>query len=187
MAMFAFLGGMFGKKPSEAPAAETEPVEEGAGEAEVAVAPQLFPSLIPWLIVMGAMSIVAIGIGVLVGAMMMSSARRDANNTLAAQQQAAPSASLVGLPPIITNLADPANAWVRLQTSIVIDKTSPTKPEVLAAEIADDILGFMKTVTLAQIGGASGLQHLREDLTERAVIRSRGHVRELILQTLVVQ
>jgi flagellar protein FliL len=42
-------------------------------------------------------------------------------------------------------------------------------------------------VTLAEIGGASGLQHLREDLTERAVIRSQGHVHELILQTLVVQ
>ena len=45
----------------------------------------------------------------------------------------------------------------------------------------------MRTLTLAQIAGASGLQHLREDLNERAAIRSDGRVRELILQTLVVQ
>lgn len=186
MAMFAFLGGMFGKKVLEAPATETEPGEDDANETEVP-APQTFPALIPWLIVMGAMSAVAIGLGVLVGLTMMSTARRDANNAVAAQQGAYTSARLVSLPPIIANLADPANAWVRLQASIVIDKSSSIKPEILAAEIADDILGFMKTMTLSQIGGASGLQHLREDLTERAAIRSRGHVHELVLQTLVVQ
>jgi flagellar FliL protein len=45
----------------------------------------------------------------------------------------------------------------------------------------------MRTLSEAQIGGASGLQHLREDLNERAAIRSGGLVRELIIQTLVVQ
>jgi flagellar protein FliL len=78
-------------------------------------------------------------------------------------------------------------AWIRLQATIVVDNKSTKKPEVLAAEIADDILGYMKTASLAQLGGASGLQHLREDLTERANIRAQGHVRELIIQTLVVQ
>ena len=58
---------------------------------------------------------------------------------------------------------------------------------MLAAQIAEDILAYMKTVTVAQIGGASGLQHLREDLNERASIRSDGHVREFIIQTVVVQ
>jgi flagellar protein FliL len=186
MAMFSFLGRLFRKKPQEPVLAEGEVAEASAGEAE-APAPQLFPALIPWLIVMGGMSVVAIGAGIVVGTIMMSTARRDANNAIAAAQQSFTSSSLIDLPPIVTNLADPANAWVRLQTSIVVDKSSPTKPDVLAAEIADDILGFMKTVTLAEIGGASGLQHLREDLTERAVIRSQGHVHELILQTLVVQ
>lgn len=96
-------------------------------------------------------------------------------------------ANLRELPPIIANLADPPDAWVRLQATIVLDGASTSKPDVLAAQIAEDILGFMRTVTLAQIAGASGLQHLREDLNERATVRSEGHVRELILQTLVVQ
>jgi flagellar FliL protein len=61
------------------------------------------------------------------------------------------------------------------------------KPDLLAAEIGEDLLGFMRTLSVAQIGGASGLQHLREDLNERASTRSEGLVRELIVQTLVVQ
>ena len=96
-------------------------------------------------------------------------------------------ANLRDLPPIIANLADPPDAWVRIQATLVFDGALTQKPDVVAAEIAEDILAFMRTLTLAQIAGASGLQHLREDLNERAAIRSNGRVRELILQTLVVQ
>lgn len=91
------------------------------------------------------------------------------------------------LPPIIANLADPSDSWVRVQASIVFDMKAVPKPDLLAAEIAEDLLGFLRTLSLAQIGGASGLQHLREDLNERASTRSGGLVRELIVQTLVVQ
>ena len=69
----------------------------------------------------------------------------------------------------------------------MFDVKAVQKPDVLAAEIAEDLLGFMRTLSLAQISGASGLQHLREDLSERASTRSGGLVRELIVQTLVVQ
>ena len=95
--------------------------------------------------------------------------------------------SLRQLPPVIANLAEPSDAWVRVQASILFDGKAVQKSDLIAAEIADDILGFMRTLSVAQIGGASGLQHLREDLNERAVIRSGGSVRELIIQTLVIQ
>ncbi len=156
-------------------------------EAAAAPAPQLFPSLLPWLIAMGGISVLAIIIGAVVGLAMASVARRDARAAVLATQPAYSNVSLVDLPPVITNLADPTSAWVRLEAAVVVDKQTTTKPDVLGAEIADDILGFMKTLSLSQIGGASGLQHLREDLSERASIRSQGHVRELIIQTLVVQ
>jgi len=42
-------------------------------------------------------------------------------------------------------------------------------------------------LTIVQLQGGSGLQSLREDLNERVAIRSEGHVRELIIETLVVQ
>ncbi len=42
-------------------------------------------------------------------------------------------------------------------------------------------------MTLKQLEGPIGLQAIREDLNERAAIRSEGKVRELVIRTLVVQ
>src|ERR1700722_1368418 len=108
-------------------------------EAAAAPAPQLFPSLLPWLIAMGGVSVVAIIIGAGVGLGMASVARRDAQAAVIAAQPTYSGVSLVDLPPVITTLADPANAWVRLQAAVVVDKETTTKPDVLGAEIADDI------------------------------------------------
>lgn len=138
------------------------------------------------------LTVIAAGIGGVFGIELVARVK-NAEQTHASSAAAGPpprygaGASLLDLPPIITNLADPADTWVRLQASIVYDDKAVPKPQVLAARIAEDILAYMKTVTLAQIGGASGLEHLREDLNERASIRSDGHIRELIIQTLVVQ
>lgn len=150
---------------------------------------RIFSSFLPGLAVMVGLSILASVIGGGLGIELVGVTKANIQETAKKAAALRPGAdtTLVDLPPIITNLADPPDAWVRLQTAIVVDNKAVMKPEVLGAEISDDLLGFMKTVTLAQIGGASGLQHLREDLTERAAIRSHGHVRELIIQALVVQ
>ncbi|HEY0144554.1 MAG TPA: hypothetical protein VGB93_00055, partial [Methylovirgula sp.] len=109
-------------------------------EAAAVPAPQLFPSLLPWLIAMGGISVLAIIIGAVVGLAMASVARRDAQAAVLAAQPAYSNVSLVDLPPVITNLADPTSAWVRLEAAVVVDKQTTTKPDVLGAEIADDIL-----------------------------------------------
>ena len=57
----------------------------------------------------------------------------------------------------------------------------------MAAQISDDLVAFAKTLTLSQLQGASGLQNLRDDLNERAAVRSQGKVREVVIETLVVQ
>jgi flagellar FliL protein len=93
----------------------------------------------------------------------------------------------LSLPPVITNLAEPANIWIRLQASIIFDAKSLKRPDLLSTQIGGDIVSFLRTLSLAQLGGASGLLHLREDLNERAKIRSGGLVRELVLQSMVVQ
>jgi flagellar FliL protein len=90
------------------------------------------------------------------------------------------------LPIVVTNLAGPDHVMIRLQAAIVFDAKTTANPDVLASQISDDILAFLTTVTSSQIEGASGLQHLREDLGDRAKIRSEGRVRELIIETLVV-
>ena len=70
---------------------------------------------------------------------------------------------------------------------MVYPKKAVEKPDILAGQVADDIVAYLKTLTGAQIQGASGLQALREDLTDRAVTRSGGKVREVMIENLVVQ
>lgn len=95
--------------------------------------------------------------------------------------------ALLELPPIIANLANPPEARVRLQAAIVYPKHSVEMPSLLAARIADDLVAYVKTLTIGELQGASGLQALREDLTDRAKTRSDGKVRELMIENLVVQ
>lgn len=88
---------------------------------------------------------------------------------------------------VVTNLAEPADIWIRLETAIVFKNGAVENPAVVAAEIQQDILAYARTVSLAQLEGPSALQHLREDLNERVSVRTDGRVKELIIQSLVVQ
>jgi flagellar FliL protein len=99
----------------------------------------------------------------------------------------APTANIFDLPPIVTNLGSPAEMWVRLETSMIFDSSTVKHPEALAAEIANDLLAYLRTVAVTQIQGPIGLQNLRQDLNERASIRSSGAVKELVIKTLVIQ
>jgi flagellar FliL protein len=45
----------------------------------------------------------------------------------------------------------------------------------------------MRTVKLPQVEGASGFQHLKEDLEERARIRSGGRVKKILIKTLLFE
>lgn len=91
------------------------------------------------------------------------------------------------LAPIVTNLASPETGWVRLQASIVYDSQAVPQPDILISQITADIVAFLRTMTLASLEGSDGLRRLHEDLTDRAAIRSEGHIQEVIIQALVVQ
>ena len=91
------------------------------------------------------------------------------------------------LPPIVTNLAEPAETRIRLQLAIIIPKKGIEQPDVLAGQVTDDIVAFVKTLSVSALQGASGLQALREDLDDRARTRSDGKVREVVIENLVVQ
>ncbi len=96
-------------------------------------------------------------------------------------------AQLQHLPPIITNLAAPDRVWLRLEASVLLAPDLAKEGEALAAQLAADLVTFLRTVSLPQIQGGSGFQHLREDLNDRVRIRSNGKIRELFIQTLVVE
>ena len=138
------------------------------------------------------LTLIAVGAGALAGLHLITTAERvvDARKSAAPPPVAsiyAGSARLRKLSPIVTNLAAPANNWARVEASMVTDSLNDEEAGILAAHISEDIVIYLRSASAAQFEGARGLQHLRDDLTERANIRSSGKVRELIIETLVIQ
>jgi flagellar FliL protein len=99
----------------------------------------------------------------------------------------AQSSTIVDLPPIVTNLGAPQDTWIRLEGSIIFDPKALPHPEAAASQIGDDILAYLRTVSLRQLEGPIGLENIRQDLNERAATRSGGKVRGFVIRTLVVQ
>ncbi len=139
------------------------------------------------------LTLIAGGGGFVVGKQIIARAKASVvaqeSQTAAAAPGSASASAVAGkeLSPIVANLANPEGSWVRIQTAIVYDKADAPQIDVLAARIADDTLAFIRTLSLAQLQGASGLQHLREDLSERAAVRSEGHVKEMMIEMMVIQ
>ena len=91
---------------------------------------------------------------------------------------------VIPLAPITTNLAAPDAVWIRLEASVVLDE--PQSPDLIES-IHQDLLAYLRTVKLHQVEGASGFQHLKADLEERAKIRSGGHVKQFLIRTLLFE
>lgn len=98
----------------------------------------------------------------------------------------ASNSSVTVLTPILTNMAAPNNAWIRVECSLVSQPGEVLAPSV-AAEISNDFLAFLRNSTIAQIKGASGLMNLREDLVDRARTRSKGKVTNVLISSLVIE
>lgn len=91
------------------------------------------------------------------------------------------------LTPIVTNLAAPANNWIRLQSAIVFNPEDLPHPDKMITELTSDITGYLRTVSMVNLEGAEGLRRLQDELSERATIRSNGKIHEFIIETMVVQ
>ena len=152
------------------------------------------PSLMVFIAAMALLTLIAVGAGCMVGMKLVGQIKTGVEEKPKPKAEERPletrhmgDASMRDLSPIVTNLAAPADAMIRLQASIVFESKTLPHPEVIAAEVTEDIVSYLRTVSVPQIEGASGLQHLRDDLNERASIRSDKKVREVIIQSLVVQ
>ncbi|WP_394886675.1 flagellar basal body-associated FliL family protein [Mesorhizobium sp. AaZ16] len=102
----------------------------------------------------------------------------------AAPEGAEGARTVVPLASITTNLAAPEQVWIRLEASVVLDEP---QPQELIETIHQDLLAYLRTVKLHQVEGASGFQHLKADLEERAKIRSDGHVKQFLIRTLLFE
>lgn len=95
-----------------------------------------------------------------------------------------PRENLLALDPITTNLSYPSDNWIRVEVSLVFRN----EPDVeLGDQIQQDILAYLRTVSLQQIEGPRGFQYLREDLRERVKLRSEGRVNDLLMRTFVIE
>jgi len=97
---------------------------------------------------------------------------------------AAQANGIIALDPITTNLAYPSQSWIRLELALVF-KGAPDAQ--LAQAIHQDILAYVRTVSLQQIEGARGLQYLRDDIQERVDLRSEGRVSKVMFRTFVIE
>lgn len=88
------------------------------------------------------------------------------------------------IPAITTNLAAPADTWVRIELAAVFE----AEPDLAMADaVGQDILAFLRTVKMHQVEGPSGFLHLKEDMNERARIRTGGKVSHLLIKTLLFE
>ncbi len=147
-----------------------------------------------WILTLGLLTLLSALIGGGFGVVMTSNIeKRIEEKYKAASEKVVVASPYTGeiavrkVAPIVTNLSGAGNDWVRLETSIVYKTGQEVNPDVMATETRQDILAYMRTLSLAQIQGPSGLLHVREDLNERAKIRSKGIIQEVVIETLVVQ
>ena len=153
-------------------------------------------SLLSWLLPVFGLTLLAGGGGVMVARQIVA----EVKATLASEAKGltkdpakakdilpATETAVRELAPMVTNLSAPDGSVVRLQAAIIYNKVDAPRADVLAAQIGDDTLAFLKTLTLTQLQGAEGLQQLREDLGERAAMRSDGRVKDVLIEMLVVQ
>jgi flagellar protein FliL len=167
-----------------------EELEEG--EDEAAPAPPKKPSMLSLVAELAILTCFAVGAGGLFGMQMLSGSDNAGTRPEAISQQGQKSrysetANLKPLPPIVTNLASPKGTWIRIEASVVVGADAAAGANALVAAIAEDIVAYLRTVSLAQIEGPSGFLHLREDLNDRARIRTGGKIRELVVQALVLE
>ena len=96
---------------------------------------------------------------------------------------------IVALKPIVTNLMSSSQNWIRIEASVIL-AASDSKDEDNAAivkQIEQDLLLYARTLGPRQLEGTRGLLRLRDDLNERARMRGGKLVRELILESVVIQ
>lgn len=113
--------------------------------------------------------------------------KSDAKSDKKPKDEKALHSGVVALPPVVAALAAPEGVWLRIDASMVVESVEEKDLETLKRAVAGDMVAFVATLSLPQVQGALGLQHLREDLEERVVLRSEGKARSLAFNGLVIQ
>jgi flagellar protein FliL len=136
-------------------------------------------------LIIGTLVAVAGGFGV--GALMLKKPEPGvAAPPATAKEAKVPESEVRPLASIVTNLGNPPDLFVRLQAAVVLEPNTP-ESAALITKIGDDVVAYLRTVSIAEIQGPTGFQFLREDLKKRAIQLGGGKVRDFLLTTFVVE
>jgi flagellar protein FliL len=98
----------------------------------------------------------------------------------------AQNSEVLALAPIVTNLGNPPDLFIRLQAAIAIAPNTP-ESNALSAKVGDDLVAYLRTVSLSEFQGPTGFQYLREDLRKRAIQLGNGKIRDFFVTSFVVE
>ncbi|KZL08451.1 Flagellar basal body-associated protein FliL [Pseudovibrio axinellae] len=164
----------------------------------MALKPQLPSSDNAWAGIVIAAAIVTTCAGL--GGMAMGSALVDQVHSKYLDEQKASSGALinpeytessqiVSLKPIVTNLLSSSKNWIRIEASVVLMQRGIEEQDhsLLVKQVEQDLLLYARTLGPRQLEGTRGLLRLRDDLNERAKMRGGNFVKELVLESVVIQ
>ena len=75
---------------------------------------------------------------------------------------------------------------MRLQAALVFEPNTPDS-NALTTKVGDDIVTYLRTVSLTEIQGPTGYQYLREDLKKRAIQLGGGKIQDFLITAFVVE
>ncbi len=88
------------------------------------------------------------------------------------------------LDPIVTNIAIPADVWVRFEA--VVKSSEPLGTEI-PEQIHQDMLAFLRSMRLSELTGSSAFIDLKAELLARANTRSHGKVEAIYIKTFLFE
>lgn len=148
------------------------------------------PSLVPVAAVILGVSVMAAGGGYFVGSSLFNaelSSIQPKETATSKQDHGGVSAStrhLIG--PIIANLKAPDRVYVRVEGVVFMLSPLPGD-EILAEQLADDILQHLRATNLQELQGMSGMQNLRADLNELVSLRFKSRAKEFLFRGFAIE
>ena len=92
--------------------------------------------------------------------------------------------NVIAIEPITANLFYPADSVIRIELALLFKGP----PDVAMAEtIHQDVMEYLKTVSLQDIQGPSGFKNLKDDIQERVDLRSEGRVSQVMFRSFVIE
>ncbi len=105
-------------------------------------------------------TLVAIGGGFGFGAILLKKPEPEAVAAPSAKEAKVPESEVRPLAPIVANLGNPPDLFVRLQAAVVLEPNTP-ESNALITKVGDDVVAYLRTVSISRDPGAHRLSILQ--------------------------